>query len=258
MPPRRVAERVSLQLVSGEHRLPLLQMLHGAADDLQGGRHGRQRDTVPRPVDDRKVSEFPSPVGPDRPQHRVQRLRLARPRRQRRDLRRRLAVVPALLVHVGFHLLPAGREGIPHPPVIARDLEALHAPRHRRHDRIALPDQAPRQLVPVIGPDQDRIPVQLGRLDALPAALAVAGHVGDHRMGVQLRVEIAARDMPEQRRRHAAPPDARSPAGRRVVAPRLQQRLLDPVERRLHRLVMAAQNAPVAARMLPCRQKRRK
>ena len=33
--------------------------------------------------------------------------------------------------------------------------------------------------------------------------------------------------------------------------------LLDPVERRLHGPVVAAQHAPVAARMLPCRQERR-
>ena len=115
----------------------------------------RQRNRAPRAADDRNLAEFPGPGRPDRPQHRVQRLRLALPRRKRRNLRRRPVVVPALLVHIGFHLFPAGREGLLDPPVIARDLEAPHAPRHRRQDRVALPDQAPRQLVPVIGPDQD-------------------------------------------------------------------------------------------------------
>ena len=76
-------------------------------------------------------------------------------------------------------------------------------------------------------------------------------------MSMQLRVEVPARDMPEQRRRHAVAFHARAPAGRRIVASRLELRLLDPVERRLHRLVMAAQHAPVAARVFPRGQQRR-
>ena len=245
-------------MVSGEHRLAFLEVAHRLPGDLQRRGNRRKRNRAPRAADDRNLPELLRPGRPDRPQHRVQRLRLALPRRQRRDLRRRLAVVPALLVHMGFHLFPAGREGLLDPPVIARDLEAPHPPRHRRQDRVALRDQAPRQLVPVIGPDQYGVPVQLGRLDALPPALAVAGHVGDHRMGVQLRVKVPARDMPEQRRRHAVPLHARTPPGSGVVAPRLQLRLLDPLQRRLHRLVMAAQHAPVAARMFPRRQQCRK
>ncbi len=51
------------------------------------------------------------------------------------------------------------------------------------------------------------------------------------------------------------PCHARAPS-RGIVAPRLQHRLLDPVERRSHRLVVAAQHRPVAARM-PLRRQRR-
>ena len=257
MPPRRMLERQRLQIARREHRLALLKMPHRPPCDLQRRRNRRQYRPAPRAPRARNLRERARAVGPDLPQHAVQRLRLGLARRQRRNLRLRLPALPALLVDKGQDRLSPGRERIPQLLVVARDLEALQPPRHRRRDRIAPFDQAARQLVAVEGPDQPRVPAQQRRFDALPTALTVTGHVGHHRMRVQLRVEVPARHMPEQRRRKPVPLHARAPAGLRVPAPRLQHRLLDPVQRRPHRLVMAAQHRPVAARMLGRRQQRR-
>ena len=76
---------------------------------------------------------------------------------------------------------------------------------------------------------------------------AIARHVGQHAMRVQERVEVAARQVPEPRRR---PCHARlhpgAPPCRRVPPPRLQQVGLHPVQRRAHRLVMRPDHPPVA------------
>ena len=95
-------------------------------------------------------------------------------------------------------------------------------------------------------PDQLPVPPDRRRLDAPPLARAVPGHVRHHAMRMQLRVEIAARKVPEGRRNHAVRLHPRTPPRRRVPAPRLQQLRLHPVQRRPHRLVMRADDPPVA------------
>ena len=57
-------------------------------------------------------------------------------------------------------------------------------------------------------------------------------------MRVQLRVLVAARQMPESGRDHAVGAHARAAPRRRLVAPGLQQLRLDPVEGLAHRLVV--------------------
>ena len=76
-------------------------------------------------------------------------------------------------------------------------------------------------------------------------------------MGVELRVPVAAGHVAKRRRNHRRRLHPRPPPGRRVPAPRLQQRPLDPRQRRPHRLVMRAHHRPVAARALLRRQQRR-
>ena len=254
-----MAERQRLQLALGEDRLPLFQMPHGAPDNLQRRGDRRKDDRLPGARHGRNRGQtHPSrPLGPIGLQHRPHWLRLALARCVRRDLRRALAVGQVLLLEVVQNLASARRECIAEFLVVARDLEALYPARHRGQNRIALLHQPPRQLVPVIRPDQPRVAVQRDRLDALPPALRIPGHVGDHRMGVQLRVQVAARDMAEGRRHHRRRLDPGPPAGGRVPPPGLQHRVLDPVEGRAHRLVMRAHHAPVAARMLLRRQQRR-
>ena len=254
-----MAERQRLQVPLGEDRLPFFQVPHGAPDDLQRRRARRMRDRPPRARYRRDGVEagLSCTVGPGRPQHRAQRLRLPLACRKGRLLRRRLAVDPALLLHVGQNLLSARREGLLEPPSVARDLETRDPARHRRHDRIAPLDQPPRQLVAVIRPDQPCVAVQQHGLHARPHSLRIPGHVGHDRVGVELRIEVAARDMTKQRRHHRGRLHPRPPAGGRIPAPGLQHRRLDPVEGRAHRLVMRAQHRPVAARVLLRRQQRR-
>ena len=65
-------------------------------------------------------------------------------------------------------------------------------------------------------------------------------------MGVELRVLVAAREVPEPGRDHRLCANARAPSGGGVVAPRLQQLRLHPVEGCAHRLVMGAHHAALA------------
>ena len=141
---------------------------------------------------------------------------------------------------------PPGRERLPHFPVVARQLESRHGADHRGHGLIAERLKAPRQLVAVMRPDQFFVPPDRRRLDAPPFPGAVAGHVRHHAMRVQLRVQIAARKVPEGRRRHAVRLHPRPAPRCRVPAPRLQQLCLHEVQRRAHRLVMRADHPPVA------------
>ena len=65
-------------------------------------------------------------------------------------------------------------------------------------------------------------------------------------MGVQLRVLVAAREMPEPRHHHAIRLHPGTAAGRWVPAPGLQKLRLHKVQRRPHRLVMSPDHAAVA------------
>ena len=256
---RRVRQRERLQLARREHRLPLLQMPHPLTHHLQrrGDRGELGRLALARHRRGGVQTELARPFAPlplEDPPHR---LRLLPAPGQRRDLRRSGGVRDPLLLQIRQQVPPPGRERRAQLRPVARDLEARNPPRHRRKHRIPRPDQAPRQLVPVIRPDQTRVAVQKRRLDALPAALGILRHVGDHRMRVKLRIEVAARDVAERRRHHRRRPHPRPGPRRRVPAPGLEQRRLDPVQRRPNRTVMRPDRRPVAARAVRRRQKRR-
>ena len=99
--------------------------------------------------------------------------------------------------------------------------------------------------------------VEQGGLDAAPAPLLIARHVGDHGMGVELGIEIAARDMAEGCRDHVGRLDPRAFPRGRIPAAGLQEVPLDPVQRRPHRLVMGMHHAAVAMGITPGRQQGR-
>ena len=248
MAPRRMRQRQCLELVRRKHRLPLLEAFRRAGDDLQG----RQVLRLPhRPAGTgcREVgaeAKLLSPLRPDRLQHRPQRFVLAPPRRQRRHLRRGLAVVPAPLGQVGQDLSPARRERAPQLPAVTRDLEARDPSRHGGLDVVAPFHQPARQLVAVVGADLPGMAVEQGGLDAAPAPLRIARHVGDHGVGVELGIEIAARDMAEGCRDHVGRLDPRPLSRGGVPAAGLQEVPLDPVQRRPHRLVVGMHHAAVA------------
>ena len=154
------------------------------------------------------------------------------PRRKRRDLPLRLAAVPATILHIGQDLPPPHRERLAQLTAQARDIEARNPARHRRHDRIPVRDQVARQPVPVVRPDQARVAVKRNGIHAPPPTLRVPRHVGDHGMGVELRIEVAAGHVAERRRRHERRLHPRTLPRLRVPAARLQKRLLHPVQRR--------------------------
>ena len=66
----------------------------------------------------------------------------------------------------------------------------------------------------------------------------VARHVGDHRMGVELRVVVAAGHVPERRRHQTVRLHPGPPPGRGIVAPGLKELPFHPVEGRAHRRVV--------------------
>ena len=94
------------------------------------------------------------------------------------------------------------------------------------------------KLVAVVGPHEKLRPFHRGELGAAPVPVLAARHVGDHRMGVQLRIQVAARQVAEGRRDHAVGPYPRPATRLRVVAPGLEQLRLDEAQRGLHRLVV--------------------
>jgi len=69
-------------------------------------------------------------------------------------------------------------------------------------------------------------------------AVLAAGHVGDHRVRVQLRIQVAAGQVTEGRRRHAVGLHPGPAAGRRIVAPGLQQLGLDEAQGGAYRLIV--------------------
>ena len=210
----------------------------------------RETETAPKPSDLRALP-------PERSQHPLERLRLATPRRKRRDLPLRLAAVPAAILHIGQDLAPPRRERIAQLTAQARDIEARNPARHRRHDRIPARDQVARQPVPVVRPDQARVAVKRNGIHAPPPPVGVPRHVGDHGMGVELRIEVAAGHVAERRRRHEGRLHPGTPPRLRVPAARLQKGLLHPVQRRPDRLVMRPHHRTVAPGMALRRQQRR-
>ena len=171
---------------------------------------------------------------------------LALPGDQRRLLRQRRAVWKAVCVQPRKDLAAPRRELVQQRARVARDLEARNPADHRRLDAQAQLDQPPRQLLAVIGADQLHVAADLRRLHAPPLPGPVARHVGQDAVRVQLRVLVPARQVPEPRRHQAVRRHPGAPARRRVVAARLQQLGLDPVQRRPDCRVVGPQHPAVA------------
>ena len=186
------------------------------------------------------------PRAPFRHEVRESPVLLAPARVQRRHLRILRRVGQLLLFQV-FQDRPApAREGIDERALVTRKLEPRYRPHHARRHRHAERLKAPRQLVPIIRSDQLLAAADLRRLHAPPFPRGSARHVGQHAVGVQLRVLVAARQMPEPRHHHAIRAHPGAAAGRRVPAPGLQKLRLHEVERRAHRLVVSPDHAAVA------------
>ena len=249
---RLAAQRRRQKVGLPEHRVALLQVVHRPPRRLQRREPGRRPREAPlRPVETHRVpvpreTLLRRPRLPQRRELDPSRLVLGPSRVEGRRLRGLRAVVPAPLRHVGEDVAAAGRERLQHRGRVARQLEARQPANLGRRQHVAHRIQPPREVVAVPRPDQAAVPLEGRRLDAPPLARHVPRHVGDHRVGVELRVVVAAGDVPEGRRHHAVRLHPGTPPGRRVVAPGLQELGLHPVERRAHRRVMRPQNRPVA------------
>ena len=121
---------------------------------------------------------------------------------------------------------------------VAGDLEAGDASDHGLCRGVAQGLDPAFEFAAVEGADQQLRALQPDEVGAAPLSFGILRHVGDHRMGMKLRVEVAAGVMPEGRRHHAVGLHAGSTARCRIPGPCLEEFVLDEVERCLHRLVM--------------------
>ena len=220
-------------------------MLHRLPDRFQRGqpcRIGRNHPGLPLLGE---AKRFRTAV-PELHKFAPDRLGLPAARDKRRRLRVGCRVGAAFIRHVLQDVLPPRGEGL--QPVLrpAGYLEARQAAHGCRGQIIPEVPQTPRQIVAIPRPEHAPVASQQRGFDAAPCAVPVARHVGEHRMGVELRVVVAARHVPEGRRDH---PVRRLPGPstrRGVIAPGLEIFGLNPVERRAHRRVMGLHHRPSA------------
>ena len=231
--PDRVGRQVGRRNAGRAHPLP--------GQRVDGAGRGERRLLPAQP-------QRPRLRAPLRHQLRETPVLLPPPRVQRRHLRELRRVGQAQAFQVLQDRPAPAREGIEERALVTRKLEPRYRPHHARRHRHAERLKAPRQLVPIIRSDQLLAAADLRRLHAAPLARRIPRHVGQHAVGVELRVLIAAREMPEPRHHHAVGLDPGAPARRRVPAPGLQKLRLHPVERLAHRLVMRPDHPAVADR----------
>ena len=261
VPPGLAAQSRRQQVGFAEHRMALLQVVDRLPDRFQRREARRRaREAALRPVQPHlvRIPREPERLGTGLP-HRRQLARrglvLTLPRMQRRRLRGLRVVLPALVRHVVEDVAPARRERLQHRRRIPRKLEARQPAHLGRDQHVAHLPQPPRQIVPVPRPDQTPIALEQRRLHAPPLARRVPRHVGDHRMSMELRVVVAARNVPEGRRHKTVRLHPRTPPGRGVVAPGLKKLRLNPVQRRPHRRVVRPHHRLVVVKQ--CLQRHR-
>ena len=177
-------------------------------------------------------------LAPLRDQRREPDVDLSPSRVQRRHLGKLGRVGEPVRLEPGEDLPPPAGERVEQRPVVARNLEPRNPPHERRRDSVAERLKPLGEGVPVVRADELLAPPQLRGLKTPPLPVGIARHVREHRVRVQLRVLVAARQVPESGRDHALGANARAAPRRRLVAPGLQQLRFDPVEGLAHRLVV--------------------
>ena len=104
-----------------------------------------------------------------------------------------------------------------------------------------------RQFRPVDRADGHLAPIQPVIDHRPPLAVPALDHVGDHAMGMKLRIEVARGVVPERGGDHLLPAGADHAAIGRVLHPGLDRVRLDPGEGAPHSLVMRGDDPRVAA-----------
>ena len=131
---------------------------------------------------------------------------------------------------------------------LARHTGDLEAPIGvRLLDRIAEPRQLPRQLAPVERADQHLGGVELFVGHGAPLAVLALNDIGQHGMGMKLRIEIARSVVGKRRGDHALAAGADHAARLRVLHPGLDGVVFDPGEGARYGPVVRGDDAPVAA-----------
>ena len=97
---------------------------------------------------------------------------------------------------IGEHVTAPGREILKRRPVVAADLESRHVADPRRLEFVAERAQAHRERVAV------DCAAQVAEIETSPVAVRAATHVGDHRVGMKLRVAAPAGQVAEKRGNH--------------------------------------------------------
>ena len=169
-------------------------------------------------------------------------------RHQRRALGKPRIVGGVAEIPLRHRRLDLGAPGRERLDRVARDAGDLEAPVGMGLlDAVAEPRQAAGKLVAVEHADQ-----LLPRVEALvghraPFPVLALHHVGDYRMAMELRIEVARGVVAEGGGDDFLSADAPHPAGFRILHPCLCGVLLDPGQRRLHGAVVRLDDAVVAA-----------
>ena len=246
LPPAAVRERIPAEVVRREQRAALRQMLDRPAGHLERRRGRRGGRTAP-PHRARVALPDTSvrPLLPDRRECRPVGLGLPPARREHRLLGVRGRVLEAAVLQPLQQVAAAGREALQQRLRVARDLEPRHRPHQGRHRRVADRLHPAPQLRPVVRAQQLLGPECRREFRAPPFAGRVPGHVGDHAVGVDLRVQIAVGGVTERRGQQPVGRYPRPPPGGAVVPPGLEELALEEVEGRAHRgVVRVAQPCP--------------
>ena len=145
--------------------------------------------------------------------------------------------------------LAALREVVEQRLRVPRDLEARRGADEGRDGRVAQRLQTALQGSAIDGAEEDPGTVQRREVGAPPVALCVARHVEQHGVGMELRVEVAAREVPEAGGDEAVCRNPGPASGRAVVGAGLKQLPLGELEGLAHRLVVGPEDPGAGPRV---------
>ena len=149
-------------------------------------------------------------------------------------------------VEVFQDLAAAAGELIEERLVVPGNLETRHASDHRRHHDQAKVVKARCQDIAIEGADELPVAPQRCRIHRTPPRRGRAGHVGDHAVGMDLRIVVAAGDVTKGGGHQVIGPHPWPLACCAIEHSRLEKSFLDPAECRPRGMVMGVDHALVA------------
>ena len=231
LPAAAVRERVPAEVVGREQRAALREMLDRPPRDLERRRGRRERRAAS--TDGARIAlpgALRDTLLPDGGELRAVGLGLLPAGCQHGLLGVRRRVLEAARLQPRQEVAAAGRELLQQRLRVARDLEPRHRTHEGGHRGIADRLDPALQLGPVVRAQQLLGPECRRELGAPPVAGGVSGHVGNHAMGVDLRVQVPAGGVAEQGRQQSVRRHPRPAPGGAVVPPGLQQLALQEIQ----------------------------